>query len=168
MPVARTLSHRATFVFKFLLPAVWIPGFGYGTWQIWTEPGEVVLNGVKGGATAADQWLFLGVFLAGTSLLLWLAIRLKRVRLVEDGLEISNYFTTVRVPFRNISAVRQRRFWSPRTITVQFRIDTPLGSAATFLPQGGSRLLFWREDELVNELRTYAGLPATERGAGAA
>jgi hypothetical protein len=154
----RTISAPATPFLKFLLPPVWILVFGWFTYGIWTHPETVVLNGVKGAATRADQWLFLFAFCVGTLIILYYVVPLKRVILTEAGLRISNYHEQILVPFDMIQRVSQSRWIGGRTITIVFRTDTRLGDAIRFAPSTQARLAFWRDDEIVTELRHLARL----------
>jgi len=156
--VERTLSSGFTFTLKFIFPVLWIGGFGYGTLQLFTHPGEVTYNGVRGGAPPDAKWLFLLMWVLGAATLGWLTARLKRVRIDNDGLLVSNYREEVRVPFAAVTKVTQNRWVNARPITVEFRHETPLGRRATFIPAGRGRFAFWREDEIVAELRRRAGL----------
>jgi hypothetical protein len=161
----RTVSSPYTFLFKFIFPPLWIGGFGFGTLQLWLSPETVVFNGVRGGATREHQWLFLGALVLGAALLLWHCTRLHRVRLTDGGLLVSNYFREISVPFGQIARVTQSRLSNPRTITLHLRGETPLGGKVRFFPSTHGRLAFWKEDELVHELRARAGLVREVGGA---
>jgi hypothetical protein len=161
--VQRTLSVPHTFLLKFVLPPLWIGGFGYGTWQLWLHPGDVLFDRETGAATPALQWLFLVLFAVGILVLLAFVVPLKRVRLEPDGLRVSNYFREITVPFSNIERVRQNWLPTYRLITLDLRTETPLGGRVIFMPAGPLRLAFWRagywrEDEMVAELRALAGI----------
>lgn len=164
----RTLSAPSTPFLKFVLAPGWILGFGYGTYDLWMRPSEVVFNGVKGAATSGDQWVFLVAFFAGASLMLFTCIPLKRVILTPTGLRVSNYFTDISVGLSAIEDVRQHRWLGGRAITLALRSSTDLGDTIRFLPATRSRLAFWRDDELVDELRHLAGLPTSAHARDAA
>lgn len=154
----RTLSAGTTFLFKYLFPVVWIGGFGMGTLELWFHPEDVVFNGVRGAASRGDQWWFLAAWVVGSAFLLWMAFPLKRVRLTEQGLHVSNYRTEILIPFGAIARVEQNRWINVRPVTVHLRHDSPFGRRITFMPAGRRRFTFWREDEIVDELRHRAGL----------
>ena len=161
----RTLSSGFTPLLKFVFPVAWSGGFGYGTLTLFTHPGDVVYNGVQGSAPPDAKWLFLAMWLLGTAVLGWLAARLRRVRMDAEGLTVSNYRAEVYVPFAAIARVTQSRWVNARPVTIEFRHETPLGRRAKFIPAARGRFAFWREDEIVAELRGRAGLA---RGAGLA
>ena len=158
----RTLSVRHTGVLKFVLPPVWIVFFGYGVWQVWSRP-EDVLDADAGLTTAVLKWIFVALFAASLGVLFAFVLPLKRVRLAPDGLRVSNYVREITVPFGAIARVRQS--WLPtfRLVTLDLRTETPLGRRVIFMPAGAQRIAFWhseywREDHLVSELRTLAEL----------
>jgi hypothetical protein len=155
----RTLSHPMTPLMKFILPLFWIAGFGYGTLMLWLHPRTVEFNGVRGGAPSGFPWLFLLAFAGGTFALISFALPLKRVVLTEQGLYVSNYRTEIVIPFNIIEAVRQRRLFGGGIIQLDLRRDLGLGTVVKFMPPA-RRLAFWKEDEIVAELRERAGLPA--------
>lgn len=154
----RTLSAGTTFLFKYLFPVVWIGGFGAGTLQLWLHPEDVVFNGVRGAASSGDQWMFLAAWVLGSAFILWMALPLKSVRLTDQGLRVSNYRREIAIPFGAIERVSQSRWINVRPVTVHLRHDSPFGRRVTFIPAGRRRFAFWREDEIVDELRHRAGL----------
>jgi hypothetical protein len=155
--VERTLSAPSTPLLKFVLPPVWTALFGYGTFQLWINPAEVVYNGVKGGATPGTQWLFLGAFVVGVLYLAWWCLPLKRAVLAGESVRISNFRSEIVVPVATIERVSQSWLLG-RLITLRLRTDTPFGDRITFLPNTQRGLAFWREDELIRELRELAGI----------
>jgi hypothetical protein len=157
----RTLSVRHTGILKFVLPPLWIGLAGYAIWQVWARPEQAFNREVPGTVLI---WLLSALFAASLVVLFAFVIPLKRVRLIDDGLRVSNYRREVTIPFRDIARVRQN--WLPtfRLITVDLRTDTPLGRRFIFMPAGAQRFAFWRptyrqEDRLLGELRQLAGLP---------
>ena len=137
----RTLSSAWTFWTKFLFPAIWILAFGYVTF-LWS----------------GGQFVFLVVWMAGTTSILWFYVGLKRVRMDERHLYVSNYFREIYVPFSAITDVKQNRWINSRPITIYFRDATQFGDKVTFMPK--QRIQFWSVDPVVNELKQLAGLVA--------
>ena len=149
----RTLSSWSTGFMKYVFPALWIGVFGYGTLQLWLAPEAMVFNGVRGGATRQDQWMFLIMLIVGTLFLAWACFPLKRVKLTERGFRISNYLEEIEVPFRSVSSVAQNRWLNMRPVVLHLRQDTQFGRRIVFLPARRRLFAVWREDELVSELR---------------
>ena len=141
----RTLSSAWTFWTKFLFPAIWILAFGYVAF-FWS------------GAPPQTKFVFLIVWIAGTTSILWAYAGLKRVRMDERQLYVSNYFREIDVPFSAITNVKQNRWINSRPITIYFRDATQFGDRVTFMPK--QRIQFWRIDPVVNELKQLAGLVA--------
>ncbi len=84
-------SSSFTGFYKYLFPPLWIGIFGWGTLQLFTHPESVTFNGVRGGAPAGIEWLFLALWLAGSAFILWLAWRLAWVRLAEGRVYIRRF-----------------------------------------------------------------------------
>ena len=103
------------------------------------------------------KFLFLGVCVLGTTFILWASAGLKRVRMDERQLYVSNYFREIHIPFAEITDVRQNRWLNSRPITIYFRDATEFGGKATFMPKWRIQL-FWRTDPVVSELKQLAGL----------
>jgi hypothetical protein len=143
----RTLSSAWTFWTKFLFPAIWIFAFGYVTF-VWS------------GGSPQTKLVFLVVWIAGATSILWVYAGLKRVRLDERQLYVSNYIQEIHIPFSAITEVKQNRWINSRPITIYFRDATQFGDKVTFMPK--QRIQIWSVDPVVNELKQLAGLVAPE------
>ncbi|HEY2895522.1 MAG TPA: hypothetical protein VGJ12_00180 [Gemmatimonadaceae bacterium] len=152
------LSSAWTFVYKFVFPALWIPLVGFGILTAFQHPGEVIYNGVKGAAPPFIGYELFAVWLAGSALILWFCMSLRRVRLTDDALLVSNYISEWRIPFAMIEGVSQDRWVNLRPITIRLCADVGCGRSVKFMPPLRWLLLFWREDPEVAELRRLAGL----------
>jgi hypothetical protein len=139
----RTLSSAWTFFTKFLLPPIWILTFGYATF-LWSDgPPQM-------------KFVFLVAWIAGTTSILWINVGLKRVRMDERQLYVSNYVQEIHIPFSAITDVKQNRWLNSRPITICFRDVTEFGDQVRFIPKQSFQ--FWRTDPVVNELKQLAGL----------
>jgi hypothetical protein len=76
--------------------------------------------------------VFLVVWIAGTTSILWAYADLKRVRMDERQLYVSNYFREICVPFSAITDVKQNRWINSRPITIYFRDATQFELDGTF------------------------------------
>src|SRR5256885_974569 len=94
----REISSSLTFVAKYVVPAVWIPLVGWQVVAAYLTPVKVVDTG--GGIIAqfgaGDVLIF---WLLGSMLFLWFGLSIKRVRLSDGAILVSNYFNEWRVPF---------------------------------------------------------------------
>jgi hypothetical protein len=152
----RSLSSAYTFWFKFVLPAGWIFGFGFGAIQLWFG----VLHDRNNAMPPPEmKFVFAGIWILGSVFSLWAGAALKRVRIGEGRLHISNYVREICVPFSAIMDVQQNRWINFRPITIYFRDATEFGDKATFMPKPRFSFKFWRVDPVVDELRQLAGLP---------
>jgi hypothetical protein len=126
---------------KYVFPVVWISGFGSATIVTPAPQNKIV---------------FLVAWSLGTTLILWANADLKRVRIDERQLHVSNYSREICVPFSAITDVKQNRWINSRPITIYFRDATQFGDRVTFMPK--QRIQFWSVDPVVNELKRLAGL----------
>ena len=126
---------------KYVFPVVWISGFGSATILTPAPQNKIV---------------FLVAWSLGTTLILWANAGLKRVRIDERQLHVSNYSREICVPFSAITDVKQNRWINSRPITIHFRDATQFGDQVTFMPK--QRIQFWSVDPVVNELKRLAGL----------
>ena len=162
----RELSSRWTFVLKYVVPGIWIPMVGLQVISAYLMADGVIYTGTRGIASpfaASDVLIF---WLFGSVLFLWFALPIKRVRLSDGALLVSNYFNEWRVPFALIESVSQNRWIQNRPVTVHLRTDVGCGTTVKFLPHRRWFLFrFWREDPVVAQLRELAGIGAdTRRG----
>jgi hypothetical protein len=149
----RTVSARETFVMKFMLPIVWIFGFGAGTIAIFLG----VMRGQGNQPPPEDmKWQFLAMWMIGSAGLVYTCAPLKRVRIASDAIYISNYLKEIRVPFEEIIDVTENRWLNLHPVTIHFRVPTAFGDRIFFMPP--KRWFGWRRHPLVNELRDLAHL----------
>jgi hypothetical protein len=148
----RTLSSALTFLMKFVFPIVWISGFGLGTLALWAG----AFNDSAGnGAPPEMKWAFLAAWTAGTAFILWGCAGLKKVRMDQDSLYISNFRKEIVVPLSSIGSVTENRWINIHPITIHFRAPTEFGNKVTFMPT--SRFFgFWSSHPVVEELRGTA------------
>ena len=138
-----------------MFPAIWISAFGFGNVVLWSG-GFVVRNNAM--PPPQMRFVFLGVWILGTTVILWANAGLKRVRTDERQLYVSNYIHEIYIPFSSITDVRQNRWINSRPITIYFRDATEFGDKVRFIPK--QRIQFWRIDPVVTELKQLAGLVA--------
>lgn len=151
-----TLSSAWTFWAKFVFPVVML-GFGLGaTIIIWSNG---MVDGSGATPPAQVKFVFLGFLIAAMTLIFWTSAGLKRVRIDERQLYLSNYVREIAVPFSAITDVRQNRWLNSRPVTIYFREATEFGDKATFMPKQRIQFWrFWRPDPVVNELKQLAAL----------
>ena len=151
---ARTLSSSQTFWMKFVFPTIWISGFGLGTLALFLE----VLRGADNTLPPPEmKWMFLVGWIAGTSFIFWACARLKRVRVEESAILVSNYLKEIRIPFDAIAAVTENRWLNIYLVTIHFRSATEFGDRIIFMPR--TRIFGLRSHPVVAELREMAQVP---------
>jgi hypothetical protein len=103
------------------------------------------------------RWASVVVWLVGSVAIVRHAIRLKRVRLDGDSLQISNYFTEIRVPLEALVDVHQAGWLNP-LITLEIADPNPFDGIVQFHSARPNGMLVWRDDAIVAELRRLAHL----------
>jgi hypothetical protein len=149
------LSSAWTFSAKFVFPVLWISGFGLITVALWSDAYPGRNNELP---PPALKFVFLGVWIAGSAFILWACAGLKRVRVDERQLLVSNYLREICIPFSAVRDVSQNRWLNIRPITIYFRDATEFGDQATFVPKWRMAIRIWRVDPVVDELKQLAGL----------
>jgi hypothetical protein len=149
----RNISSVQTFWMKFLLPAIWIMGFGLGTVSLWLG----IMHGRSNDLPPEEmKWLFLIFWVAGTLGILWTAANLKRVRVDSKYLYVSNYLRETSIPFSNVKDVTENRWVNYHPVTIHFQDATEFGDKIRFMPK--LRYFgFWRSHPIVGELKQLAG-----------
>jgi hypothetical protein len=144
----RTISSGLTFFMKIIFPAGWIAVFRVGTLLLWIDPDAAI----------EMRWQFLAALIAGSAIILWFCKGLKRIRVDDQALYVSNYRREIRIPLDMIVDVSENRWVNTHPVTVHLRDSTAFGNEITFMPSG----LFWpfSSHPIVEELKQLA------RGAG--
>src|SRR5712692_151442 len=131
---ARTLSSSQTFIMKALFPPLWIGGFTLATLRLFIAPG--IWHDESGGPVDPQlKWFFLFASVVGGLFMWWSCIRLKRVRMDERALYISNYSTEIVVPLANVAEVSENRWVNIHPVTITFHSDTEFGPRVVFMPK---------------------------------
>ncbi len=129
--MARVLSSRWTFVYKFVSVPAWVVLFGGATLlafrpQSWS-PAEF--------ETPLVQNLFLITAVFGLMVFSWLFVPLKRVELSGGVLRISNYLATIEVPLGDVTSVSGSILINPELIWIRFKDPTEFGEKIVFMGQ---------------------------------
>jgi hypothetical protein len=152
----RTISSQSTPVLKFVLPPLCAVLFGVAAYALWSDGTGVAFRALRAAMPVLHQWLLLAVLAMLAGSVFGTCPRLKRVQLTDAGLRVSNYFAETDIPFRAIERISQNRWHHVRPVTVWLRTDSIFGDRITFVPAPRPRLAFWREDEIVADLRALA------------
>ena len=103
----RLLSSQLTLWAKFVFPPFWIGAFAAVTVAFW-------MDRVSPAPPPGMKWEVLGLWLGGSALIWWTCGRLKRVRVDETYLYVSNFRTEVSIPLAALARISESR-WSTRT-----------------------------------------------------
>ena len=144
----RTISSAQTFIMKLVFPVLWISGFGFGTALLWLD----VMHGRNGTSPPGEmKWMFLVMWLVGSALILWSCARLKRVRLDDKHIYVSNFRREISIPLSLIENVSEVRWINIHPVTIHLRKDTEFGRSITFMPKVRFFAL-WSSHPIVAEL----------------
>ena len=144
----KTLSSLLTFSVKFVSPIGWTVTAAYLTFNVFSSP-------------TLDPEHFLFYIAAVTLLSWWYGVRLKRVRMDDRVLYISNYRTEIAIRLSNVADVTEIRWINLCPVTIRFRSKTEFGSQIVFIPT--MRLFSFLSHPVVDEIRS-AVARATEAG----
>ena len=155
----RDLSSGLTFIAKYVVPGIWIPLVGTQVITVYLSPVKAIYTDARGMGPHFEAGFVLLFWLLGSAFFLWFGFSIKRVRLTDGAILVSNYFNEWRVPFSLIESVSQNRWVQQRPVTIQLRADVGCGTTVKFLPPHRYFLFrFWREDPVVAQLRVLAGI----------
>lgn len=144
----RTISSAQTFIMKLVFPALWISVFGFGTASLWLD----FMHDKNGTSPPSEmKFMFLIMWLAGTAFILWSCARLKRVRLDDKHIHVSNYRREISIPLSLIAGVTEIRWINIHPVTIHLRKDTEFGRSITFMPTIRFFAL-WSSHPIVTEL----------------
>jgi hypothetical protein len=140
------LSARQTFYCKFILPVFWLGTFASGTVMMFVAP-----QLFHPPPPTWMRWQFVMFTLAGTAAFARFSLPLKRVRMDDQGLYVSNYLREIRVPLTDVQEVTQSGWLSTRPVTVLLWRESEFGRRIMFLPETSWR--WWGVNPKVEELR---------------
>jgi hypothetical protein len=146
----RTLSLPRTYLLKIVFPFVWIGAFAFFTLSLFLSPES--WRDANGGLPEGMKWIFLFLTLTGAAVLGSVWMPLKRIRMDDESLYISNYLTEIIVPLENVAEVTENRWLGIHPLTMRFRSRTQFGSRVKFMPN--IRWFdFWSPHPAVEEIR---------------
>jgi len=150
-PARRRLSSKWTLFHKVIFPVWWIGLFGVGTVLLFLAPSD------KRGDLHSMPWIFLVITLAGSWLILTLALPLKHVDVGPASFFVSDRSREIEIPFTAVARVTGSRFVNPPRITLHLRQPCEFGDRIVFLPP----LRFvrgFKQHPLVKELEQLTGV----------
>lgn len=139
------LSSRLTFFVKFGLPLFWL-GMVVA---VATRTREVMPEGPR---AAVLVMVVLAAVLLG-----WVCVRLKRVRLDDRTLYVSNYLREITVPLDAVVRVEEQRWVNIRPITLVLKKPGPFGDRIMFMPPRVWPLTPFSPHPMAEELREMTG-----------
>jgi hypothetical protein len=121
----RELSSLTTPLVKFIIPGVWIMGFGFAFFDYARDATHSI----------EMKWVWLLVWLLGSGLVIRVGAGMLRVHLERDTIHVSNYFREIVIPFAEIGEVTGNRWTDSHLVTIHLLHSTEFGDAVTFIPR---------------------------------
>ena len=136
---------------KFIFPPLWIGGFAIGTASLFLAPSTWTdANGAS--PDLGTKWIFLLGTIVGSAFIWWSCMRLKRVRMDDRTLYISNYRDEIAVPLVSVAEVTENRWLNIHPVTIEFHHETDFGARIVFMPKN-RWFGFWSSHPVVKEIR---------------
>ena len=142
----RRLSSYQTILFKFVLPALWIPLFGVAPLSMFIRS--------DAGPLSPPPWIFLFFWIAGSAFLVWDAARLKFVSVDDDFLYVSNYLREIAIPLTDIYDVTENVWINTHPVTIHLKSPSEFGDKIVFMPK--TRFSLFSSHPVVKELKQLA------------
>ena len=117
----KRLSSILTIVYKFIFPAAWLLGFGFGVLRM------LINNHPRG-------LFFAAITIVGCFVFLLLCFPLKMVWVGEDYLIVSNFFKKIKIPLHSIDTIRENKWINTKNVTIDLKTDTEFGQHIVFMP----------------------------------
>lgn len=134
----KTLSSPVTFLFKYVFPLGYIFIYLYSSWYLLSD---------KNAHLDKQCFAFLAICLLLAAYGSYLSLQLKRVRIDDKNVYISNYIREVAIPAGNIRNATERGWMIPSTILLEFENKTEFGHRVRFIP------VFFKDWEIIADLR---------------
>jgi len=145
------ISSSLTFFYKWIFSCVWIALFGVGIISMLLARNH--FHDRLGSLPPSEiRWQFLAFWIIGSLFIWWFCIRLKRIRLDDKTLYISNYFKEIRVPLENVAGVSENRWINTHLVTLVFKNKTQYGISVVFMPTV-RWISFFSSHPVVSEIR---------------
>jgi hypothetical protein len=120
----KDISSPYTFFYKFVFIILWFFGFALGAREVlfFSEAFD-------------NRWKqYMIVWLVITVCIYFMTCSIKRVRMDEKNLEISNYFRTETIPITEIADVAGSGMISPKTVWFDLKKECSFGDKIVFIP----------------------------------
>ncbi len=123
------ISSNWTLGLKVFLPTFWFVFYGAIVLAFFVAPnGQLQVFG-----QANLKIAMLIFYLSGSIVIYFTLIPLKRVEFDDHFLYVSNFFTTIRIPWHNVKHLRDRKLLFLHIGTFTFKSPTRFGKQVTFI-----------------------------------
>ncbi len=130
MQKIQRISSNWTLTLKVFIPTFWFVFYGAIVLTFFVAPANQL-------QIFADESIKLAVlifYISGSVVIYFTLIPLKRVEFDEKFLYVSNYFTTLRIPWHNVKLLREKKFLFVHTGTITFKKPVQFGKSIIFIP----------------------------------
>lgn len=122
----QTLSSKYTFFYKFVFLFIWIFGFGAGARKVLFFTPQYDLKWMQYAATWAAISIFI-YFATG-------AVKQVVINRKKKELEVSNFFSSITVPFSEIEDIDGSSLLSPKLVWFSLKNPSKFGRKIPFMP----------------------------------
>jgi hypothetical protein len=130
----RTISSAQTFFVKYILSFVLTVGTGLDILDMFIEK-----NNFQERAEFPSQlitpWVLLFAWAIGCIFIWWFCMRLKRIRINEKTIFISNYLKEIQVPLRDVINISEISLINIHPVFLTFQSSTEFGKKIVFMPK---------------------------------
>jgi len=146
----RTISSSLTILYKFILPGIFLVLFIMN-----------VVDALRGQFYIPPDATFPFIILIAVLAIVWIVfivwsmVKLKRVRVDQDFLYVSDYFKETQIPLRDIYDVTEFRWVNIHPVTIHLKKPSELGDKIVFAPPY-RHFGFFTSDPIVDELKQLA------------
>lgn len=131
---------------KFIFPTAWFA---------FLSAGFIAVTRSANGELSAVLFVMAVI---GGGFLYRTCLPLKTVFATDDGIVVSNYFTTGAIPYHQISVVTENRWLNTRDAVIHLNSESVFGKEIRFQPYSDASVSNWRDHPAVDLLRQRIAL----------
>jgi hypothetical protein len=121
----RRLSSTLTTFYKVIFPAIWLSGFGVGTFAVL----------ISSNVPKELHVIFPAAWLFGLLVCWFLCFPLKHVSILDGDLHVGGLRRTIIVPLSEVTAVTGSVMQNPESITLWLKHESAFGPKIKFMPE---------------------------------
>lgn len=127
LTIEKNITSNWTYFYKIVLPLMLMPWGGFSRLKSAfppTDPNSEVLF-----------WICIGSWIFGFVWVLWLAIRLKIVKMDDKNLYVSNLLSEIHVPISDIAKIKESNWSKTNHVVLTLKSPPEFGKRIVFIPR---------------------------------